>query len=305
MEKKVIFIMSAGHSGSSLLALILGSHSECFSAGELSCLPNRYRKQIPIDCVNMKSDFWENTFGKEGIDRLAKVLGNTRLNKYIPLKIEKKLRQILKKDEIFNPYSFIFSKLDNQKVIIDASKDRNWIEDKMKAPEFKSNRIEGYLIHLVRDGRAVANSVFRKIPHRDVAEYSRKWVDRTNSRKDFFENFERDRRLKIAYEELASNPHKTIEKICNFIGIDYEAGAIEYWKYDHHDISGNAGTYSLIRRYKGQEIEKKVEQIHGDYYNNVDIAIKLDLRWQKELSPEKLEIFNRIAGETNKLYEWN
>ena len=297
--------MSAGHSGSSLLALILGSHSDCFSAGELSGLPNRYRKQKPIDCVNMTSDFWENTFGKEGLDRLAKVLGNTRLNKYIPLKIEKKVRQVFKQDEIFNPYSFMFSKLENKQVIIDASKDFNWIDNKMKAQEFTSKRIEAYLIYLIRDGRAVANSCLRKYPHWDVAKYSREWVEKTKRRNDFFESFSGDRRIKVAYEKLASNPHQTIEEICDFVNINFKPSMIEYWKYNHHDISGNEGTYSLIRRYKAQEIEKKVKQVHGDYYNNIDIAIKLDLRWQRELSPEKLEVFNRIAGETNKPYEWN
>ncbi len=63
MHKKVIFIMSSVHYGSSLLSLILGSHPECFSAGELVGLPNRYRQQKPIDCVNMTSEFWEKTFG--------------------------------------------------------------------------------------------------------------------------------------------------------------------------------------------------------------------------------------------------
>lgn len=80
---------------------------------------------------------------------------------------------------------------------------------------------------------------------------------------------------------------------------------IEYWQYDHYDICGNDGAYSLIGRYRGQEIENKLEKIHGDYYNNVDIAIKLDLRWHRELSPEKLEIFEQIAGEVNKPFEWN
>ena len=55
MQKKVIFIMSSGHSGSSLLSVILGSHLDCFSAGELQGLPIGYRNQTPIDCVNMTS----------------------------------------------------------------------------------------------------------------------------------------------------------------------------------------------------------------------------------------------------------
>ena len=305
MQKKVIFIMSAGHSGSSLLSLILGSHSEGFSAGELCNLPNRYRQQKPIDCVNMTSDFWENTFGKEGLYQLSNVLGNTRLNKYIPLKIEKKVREIFNRDEIFNAYSFMFSKLDNKNFIIDASKVYTWVEKKIEAKEFISQRIEAYMIYLVRDGRAVANSYLRKYPHWEVEKYSREWVEKTKRRNDYFEKFNPDRRIKVAYEKLASNPHQTIEEICNFFNINFEPSMIDYWKYDHHDISGNNGTYSLIHRYKGQEIENRVKQVNGDYYKNVDISIKLDLRWQKELSPEKLEIFERIAGEFNKPFEWN
>ncbi|NEO53883.1 MAG: sulfotransferase [Okeania sp. SIO3B5] len=306
MQKKVIFIMSSGHSGSSLLSLILGSHPDCFSAGELVGLPNRYRQQKPIDCVNMTSEFWEKTFGEKGLYELASVLGNTRLNKYIPLKFEKKIRQIFKKDEIFNPYSFMFSKLENKKVIIDASKAYPWIGEKVQAEEFTSGRVETYLIHLVRDGRAVVNSYFRKYPHRDMAKMATEWVEKTKLRNDFFEKFNPERRIEIAYEQLASNPHQTVEKICNFVNINFVPSMIEYWQYDHYDISGNEGAYSLIRRYRGQEIEnEKRQKIHGDYYKNMDITIKLDLRWQRELSPEKLEVFESIAGETNKPFEWN
>ena len=306
MKKKVIFIMSSGHSGSSLLALILGSHPDCFSAGELVGLPNRYRKQKPIDCVNMTSDFWENTFGKEGLKQLANVLGNTRLNSYIPLTIEQKVRQFLKQDQVFNPYCFMFSRLDQKSVIIDASKASQWINNRLKAQEFRSETIDAYLIHLVRDGRAVVNSYLRKYPHWDMKKISQKWLTKTKLRTAFFEKFNPDKKIQIAYEQLATNPHQTIEKLCNFVNIDFLPSMIEYWKYVHHDISGNDGAYSLIRRYRGQEIENKVEQkINGDYYNNVDIAIKLDLRWKRELAPEKLAVFEEIAGEVNKLFEWN
>ncbi len=134
---------------------------------------------------------------------------------------------------------------------------------------------------------------------------SREWVEKTKLRNNFFEKFNPEKRIEIAYEKLASNPDETVEKICNFVNINFVPSMIEYWQYDHYDVSGNSGAYSLIRRYRGQEIERKVQKINGDYYNNVDIAIKLDLRWQRELSSEKLEIFERIAGETNKPFEWN
>jgi hypothetical protein len=253
----------------------------------------------------MTSDFWENTFGQEGLKQLANVLGNTRLTPYIPLAIEKKFRQLIKQDQVFNPYSFMFSKLESKSVIIDASKAYQWIETRLKAQEFRSETIEAYLIHLVRDGRAVVNSYLRKYPHWDIAKMSQSWVDKHKIRMSFFEQFNQRKRLEVIYEELASNPQQTIEKICQFIQIDYVSEMLEYWKYDHYDISGNDGAYSLIRRYKGQEIENKLQKIHGNYYNEADISIKLDLRWQRELSPEKLEVFEKIAGEVNRPFEWN
>ncbi|GGA13488.1 sulfotransferase [Okeania sp. KiyG1] len=199
----------------------------------------------------------------------------------------------------------MFSKLENKSVIIDASKAYPWIGEKIQAEEFTSGKVEAYLIHLVRDGRAVVNSYSRKYPHWDMAKVATEWVEKSKLRNDFFEKFNPEKRIEIAYEKLASNPHQTVERICDFVGINFVPSMIEYWQYDHYDISGNEGTYSLIRRYREQVIENKVEKINDDYYSNVDIAIKLDLRWQRELAPEKLEIFERIAGEANKPFEWN
>lgn len=302
--KKVLFIISEGHSGSSLLSVIMGSHPLCFSAGELGNLPNRCRKKIFLDCVNQNSDFWKKTFGKQGIKRLSIGLGDTRATPYIPLKIEKRIREVLGNDQVFNPYSLMFSKLDRE-VIIDATKFYPFVEKKLKAREFRTGAVEAYLLHLVRDGRAVLNSFLRRFDEMDVVDFTELWVQKTKGRQAYFHSFREDRRIEIAYEELASQPHQTIQAICQWIGIEFIEDMLEYWKYEHHDISGNDGTYSLIRRYQGKEMLDKVRKVHGEYYEKRELSIKLDLRWKKELSPENLEIFNRIAGEVNQPYEWN
>ncbi|MDJ1169422.1 sulfotransferase [Roseofilum sp. BLCC_M154] len=302
--KKVLFIISAGHSGSSLLSVILGSHPQCFSAGEFGNLPNRYRNGAFLDCINRNSDFWEETFGKEGIKQLSIGLGDTRATPYIPLKIEKRVREFLGNDQVFNPYSLMFSKL-NEEVIIDATKFYPFVEKKLKAREFRSGEVEAYLLHLVRDGRAVLNSFLRRFQDMDVVDFTEGWVQKTKGRQAYFHSFKEDKKIEIAYEDLASQPHQTIQTICQWIGIEFIEDMLEYWKYDHHDISGNDGTYSLIRRYQGKEILDKVREVHGEYYEKRDLSIKLDLRWKKELSPENLEIFNRIAGAVNQPYEYN
>ena len=304
--KKVVFIMAMGHSGSSLLAVILGSHPKCFSVGELKVFPRHYqnRDKLHLDCVNCNSEFWEKTFGEEGLKQLALGLSEKRINKYIPLKIDKEIRSWFKQDLIFNPYSFMFNKF-KKDIIIDSSKHPLWIEKRMSAKEFTQRRIEAYLVYLIRDGRAVINSLFRKYPDKDIEVVSQDWVKKLKERNVFFDQFPSERKIKIAYEQLASNPQQTIEKICQLLKVEFTPDMLNYWKYEHHDLSGNDGTYSLIRRYQGKELIKKTKLLHGNYYQEHDLGIKLDLRWQREFDPEKLAVFNRIAGEYNKPYEWN
>ncbi|WP_008314336.1 sulfotransferase [Leptolyngbya sp. PCC 6406] len=303
--KKVAFIVSSGHSGSSLLALILGSNPACFSAGELVGLPNRYRKSKPLDCVNMTSDFWENTFGIEGIERLAAVLGDTRINPYIPLRFEKKLRSFIGKNEIFNPYSYMFSKLSMKDVFVDSSKSRHWVQKRLDAQEFKSGKLQGKLIHLVRDGRAVINSFLRKYGHWGMEKAAHDWVRKTQDRLKFFDSFDSGSKIQIRYEELASDPHRVTQELCEFLDMSFMPSMLEYWKHDHHDISGNDGTYTLIRRYRGDISTGGSKADQDSYYAKTDIAIKLDLRWQRELSAEQLSVFEEIAGEVNQPFAWN
>ena len=78
----------------------------------------------------------------------------------------------------------------------------------------------------------------------------------------------------------------------------------EFWKHEHHHIVGSRGTNALIRKYRGLK-QKGVEEIHGSYYEELGLQIKLDLRWKNELSAENLAIFNSLGGERNKPYEWN
>jgi hypothetical protein len=305
MKKKIVFIMSAGHSGSSLLALILGSHSRCFSVGELKGLANRYRKGLYIDCVNRNSRYWEKTFGDKGLKDLAISLSEARVHGFVPLKLEKWLRSIFNhKDPIVNPYTFMFSKMDCD-VIVDSSKSRSWIEKRLQAREFSQDNIDPYLIHLVRDGRAVVNSWLRKYPERDIVFQSEHWSKRHQERLDFYKAFPDSRKIEIRYESLASSPYDTAKKICDFIDIEFESEMIEYWKFKHYDISGNNGTYSLIDKYKGLSLSDQDDYPGKDYFESLGLCIKLDLRWKNEFSREKLETFNRISGNLNRPYEWD
>lgn len=49
-SNKVLYICSAGRSGSTLINLVLGSHSQCMSLGEIEHLPKNIALNTPCSC---------------------------------------------------------------------------------------------------------------------------------------------------------------------------------------------------------------------------------------------------------------
>lgn len=305
MKNKVVFVLGIGRSGSTLLNYILGSHPDCFDLNEISKLPEIYfYRDHHQSFWEGPGKFWEEKFSPEEMKMLVAGLSNHRITPYIPLKVERFIRELLGKDEILNSYSLISSKL-GKKVLVDSSKYVDWVSKKLQSKEFRSGKVDGYLIHLIRDGRAVLNSYLRWDKNMTVEQFSRRWSHLMKEDQIYFENFPSDRKMMIRYEELASQPEATIQKICQMIGIPFQPEMLEYWKYDHFGIVGNFGTRSLLDKYKGKKTETKVEKIHGDYYEQQGFKIKLDLRWKTQLDPEKIEEFYRFTGGANKPYEWS
>jgi hypothetical protein len=144
MSKKLLSIVGSGRSGSTLLTLLLGSHPKCFSLGELNKLYRYHRKdQNLCGICKMKCDFWDVEFSESEISNLASALGKTRLHPLVPFKVDKIVRRMLCKDQVFNPYSLIFSKLPNNiDILIDSSKDVSWVKERLEAKEFTSGRLE-------------------------------------------------------------------------------------------------------------------------------------------------------------------
>ncbi len=302
MPKKVVFILGIGRSGSTLLDLMLGSHPECFSMGEICKIPEIYKKNKAIK----GNQFWEESFDEKEAKMLAVGLSNHRVNKYIPLKYERCIRELLKQDKMLNPYSLIFKKV-QASVLIDSSKYVDWVSQKLTAREFKSGQIDPYVIFLIRDGRAVLNSYLRKFPERTVQKISHNWLRRMKGSQELYNKFPEERKMIVRYEKLASETEATLESICKLLAIEYTPEMMEYWKNEHNMIAGGQGARYIASKYQGKqaEVQGKVEATHGDYYDKLGLAIKLDLRWQRELSPENLAEFHRIVGDYNKPYEWN
>jgi hypothetical protein len=302
MKKKVVFIMGIGRSGSTLVELMIGSHSQAFSLGEISKLPKLVGKtEQNWTWTPPGSTFWQDKFTETELKQLASGLSDRRLHKYIPLKAEKIVREWIGQDRIFNPYTILFSKTQAD-ILTDSSKTVHWISNKLKAREFRQGEIEPYLIYNVRDGRAVLNSYLR-LKQNTVEEISYRWLRLLKQYQEFYNQFPEDKKVTVRYEELVSHPQQVVKSLCDWLNLEFTPDMVEYWKYDHHHIVGSRGTSALIAKYRGQK-SRNLDS-HGDYYQDPEFKIKLDLRWKNELSPENLQVFNSIAGDLNKPYEWD
>jgi hypothetical protein len=304
MPRKVLFILGIGRSGSTMLDLMLGSHSAGFSLGEISKIPHIMKHKGTPAAFCPDSTFWTDRFTLADAQQLSRGLSGHRLHPYIPLKIEKTIRELTRTDAVFNPYTLLFDKI-QKPLLIDSSKYPFWVKPRLQGREFREGKIQAYICHMVRDGRAVVNSYLRAFPDLTIDTLSERWLNNLNDCEAIYTEFPDDRKRQVRYEVLATDPVGTMQSVCQWLDIPFEPTMLEYWKGDHHYVAGSRSARAMIARYREQPVGAEVEAVHGDYYHKMDLAIKLDVRWRDELSADNLKRFYELIGDRNQPFEWN
>ena len=304
MRDKVVFILGIGRSGSTMLDLMLGSHSEGFSLGEISKLSEIYGRNPSPKSFCPTGTFWEDHFSQKDAKSLSLGLSGHRLHRFIPLKVERLLRETTRTDAVLNPYLLLHERIP-QKLLIDSSKYPDWVAQRLQAREFRQGMLDYYVIHVVRDGRAVLNSYLRAYPDQTAESISQRWLSNFMQCERVYESLPANKRLRVRYEALATEPTAVMSNVCNFLNIPFEPDMLEYWKHEHYYIAGSRSARALIARYQNKPVPAGATQVHGNYYAEMDLTIKLDQRWRDELSEEKLKTFYDIVGVRNQPFEWN
>jgi len=300
-KKRVVYIGGTGRSGSTLLDLLLSRHSTVQSLGEIHRLSLCSREnREPCTCGQpvAQCDFWRNVenivrkqlgwhadrrplletevmLRKDAVGSLASAFERAALCLASPALARGACR-------LFAPahYRAIETSLlwydaireaTGKPVIVDSSKDARRLKLLyLAAPE------QYRLIYLVRDGRAVCASTIRRtgVPMEDAAKMWRRshraaqWARR---------GIPDESVLYVKYETLCTEPRATMQRILEFIGLDFESSVLTLQKEQSHNIGGNP------MRFRKDECE-----------------IRLDQRWKQELTPEQLRIFQAVAGRTNR-----
>ena len=294
----LISIVGAGHSGSTLLDLVLGSHTDIFSLGEIAHWDRYLTENKDCSCgtPTRSCEFWKeivaqweshqlnsptpsnsltrtssNSFG--GVAQIgykASQLVTTVLPAYkFPntmntLSPESKLRC----GNIVDLYTAIRSAA-GKPILCDSSKSVSRFR-MLHTRHPKSTKA----IYLTRDGRAVTASHYRRFG-KDPAQTARRWRFTNLYTQSMLRTLPKDSHIHIRYEEFCRAPEQTLQKICDFVDLPFEASMLKLDGSTRHNIGGNR------MRMKGL------------------FDIKEDLKWRNILSNKQISAFDKAAGKTN------
>jgi hypothetical protein len=143
------------------------------------------------------------------------------------------------------------------------------------------------------------NSRVRKYPEKASEEMIKAWMDQMENSEALFEAHAGPK-VRVQYENLATNPNETTERICKAFDVPYNESMLDISSKEHHPFGGNDGTQYLMSTGK-IALSERVKQ----YYETHPGGIELDLRWKEEMSNEHLNLFYTLTGDLNKKYAWN
>ncbi len=305
---KYLQICSAGRSGSTLLDLLLGSHSNIFSMGEIAHLTKNISLNSQCSCgvqvtkcrfwcsvINelnsrIKLDIYHNPYSFD-LGYIRPVIIKDVFHDHAGYKFRRWLFAALSyyrlkynlsfADCILSPLkrshrnTFMLydavRKISGRQIVVDSTKEyqrATWL--------YKSAPEKTRIILLTRDGRGVLCSSLKKGAVR-LKEAVANWQRYYKRAVPVLENnIDPTHIFQVKYEELTHNPQMVLQQICDFIGLTFEMSMLDFAQYPHHITNGNNMRFA----------------------KNSDI--RADNAWQEKLSAADLDYFHHAAGNINK-----
>jgi Sulfotransferase family len=300
------YILSSGHSGSTLLNLLLGGHPAIVPVGEITHLPKNLALDTLCSCGTpaRSCDFWQPIVAQFGqrigrdlsSDPYAMRLGFIGATRVVDRKVMTpgyrrawKVRHgaaFLRARTGLTPLPPLLVRFDEgcrntlalfetvraitgAQVVVDASKD--YLKGLgLYRLDPKGTR----LILLTRDGRGVFYSGVRSGLSREDA--LRRWLNYYSRALPLIaRNVQPDDVLRVRYEDLATATAATLQRVCAFLQLPYDPTMLELDARPAHITNGNG------MRLRG------------------DRKIALDQSWRSNLGPADMAYFERHAGVLN------
>lgn len=212
LMRKIIYIAGLGHSGSTILDMILGANSKVIGLGEI--MPFLRRKDHSSDykstcsCGKLGSDceFWSN--------------------------VEVKIKDADNYEEAYLKLTdYFFEKYGDDAILVDSSK--NSYPYLKKVNEIYDLKV----IYLTRDFRSWSFSRF--LSKKKLIPLWIFWWIAENKKLEFQFKKMGVNCFNVGYEELALYPKFTIKELCKYLEINFEEDMLNPAKTKSHIINGN------------------------------------------------------------------
>ena len=282
-ENPAPFIVGSGRSGTNLLRLMLDSHPQIAMAPETHFLPDAIALSAEASTDQEKALAFFNAIRNHqrwedfGLDEQL---------------LKKKLTSLEPFDQTAALRTFY-------QAYADRFQKPRW-GDHTPAYAFQVDLVkrvlpEAHFVHLLRDGRDVALSYkgFWFAPGQGEDETALYWMARTKAAQAALTRHRHY--FQARYQDLITDPEKTLRKICNFLRLDWDPIMLEYYQRAperirdlDHDVR-RSGTGELIAN------ARERMRIYGNLDRPPD-ATRLN-RWEREMSRAQLRATETAVGE--------
>jgi hypothetical protein len=291
---KLAFIMAGAHSGSTLLAMLLGSHSQATTIGEIAGTLHRMDPDYRCSCgyKAQACPFWLhviNQMAHRGFNLDVTDFG-TRfkypksrfINRVLHAEHRGPILETIRDGVLWlNPgwrrqFQTIaernvalvetITKITNSQIMIDSSKGPSRLKFLLRIPA-----LEVKVIHLVRDGRGVARSSIKHYGW-SVEKSAIEWRRDVLSAEKLLARLDRGMWRQVRYEDLCSNPQAELEELCVFLNLDPSRVSMDF---------RSAGLHVF-----GNKMRLSSEQ-----------AIRLDNKWRTELTNSEISTIEHLVRE--------
>ena len=321
MKIPYVYLLAASHSGSTLLAMLLNAHPDLATVGEIVSGSHRVLDGYRCSCRRpiVECPFWAQLSERMRARHPGFNLADfgIRLQMDEPWWVARALRaehrgaflegvrdmalaaspafrsHIRVQEERLADFARTVLELRGARILVDSSKLAHRLKFVLRMPSFDVK-----VIHLVRDGRAVALTYMDEQSFADAADPSLRrggrgaqaaarampmaraageWRRAVAGAGNLLGSLEPSRWTRITYEDLCSDTDATLDKVFRFIGVDPGRMRREFRSAEHH-VVGN-----------GMRLDSTSE-------------IRLDERWRSVLTAPELREFDAAAGAENQRF---
>lgn len=293
---KLVYLACPGHSGSTLLAFLLGAHPRIATVGELKVVPASFRDGSDCSCgvLLRECEFWARVnerLREDGLDLADPAFrthagGASKLDRVVVGQVRGATAELARSAAIavLPPARRRWTQTircnaalmraileeTGRPMILDTSKDASRLRYLQE-----SGRFDIRVLHLVRDGRAVAWSLIRKGV--DSRQAAAEWVSEHEQAARLRAKFGAGRWLTFQYERLCEDPDSTLAEICRFLGITADAALMQFRSWDSHIL----GNRMRLSREQG---------------------IRLDTSWRAALGGDALAAVEAVVSAMNRKF---